>query len=423
MARPWPGLIVGEGFRAAPPSLPSRRAPVGVPFAPARPPSSRPPLLRRRSLGAGAPVPLKVNALTSVETHLPYEYYKLPFCKPVKVTDYRENLGELLTGNKLENSAYELNVGVETRCRVLCTKDYTKDDVAHFKERIDEAYVVNWVVDNMPAAEDIVDTSSGADYVFYEHGFYVGGKFDSASEEEDAKEDATSVNYYINNHVTITVLTHTVKGHKVGKMVKRDAVRPKKMSRIVGVRVTPRSIAHDVQGDVGEVLEDPAQCSDPLSLHLSPMVIDGSLAKTDDDGNIRVVWTYDVQWQKSDVKWASRWDVYLSMGNRYADDVHWFSIINSVLIAVFLTGMVGLILVRTLHKDLLFYNRNMTDEEKQEQAAESGWKLVHAEVFRPPTNGVMAFSVLVGTATQLFLMLLITLCFAVVGASRYFVVQ
>ena len=419
------GRRMGRGsLRCAPfPPSVAPRATSGCPFDC---PRARPLLLTRLplypplSIGAGAPVPLKVNALSSVETHLPYEYYKLPFCKPVKVTDYRENLGELLTGNKLENSAYELNVGVETRCRVLCTKKYTKDDVAHFIKRIDEAYVVNWVVDNMPAAEDIVDTSSGADYVFYEHGFYVGGKFDKPADEgdEDAKKDASSMNYYINNHVTITVLTHTVKGHKVGKMVKRSAVRPKKTSRIVGVRVTPRSIAHDVKGEVGEIMDDPAQCSDPLSLHLSPMVIDGSLANADDDGNIRVVWTYDVRWQKSDVKWASRWDVYLSMGNRYADDVHWFSIINSVLIAVFLTGMVGLILVRTLHKDLLFYNRNMTDEEKQEQAAESGWKLVHAEVFRPPANGVMAFSVLVGTATQLFLMLLITLCFAVVGACR-----
>ena len=359
-------------------------------------------------------MPLKVNALSSVETHLPYEYYKLPFCKPEKVTDYRENLGELLTGNKLENSAYELNVGVETKCRVLCSMEYNEDEVAHFKERIDEAYVINWVVDNMPAAEDIVDSSSGTDYVFYEHGFYVGGKFDNTKSKDASEEEKKkAANYYLNNHVTITVLTHVVEPPKTSK--KKKALKPRvKTSRIVGVRVTPRSISHKVEGDAPAKFDDPKQCSDPASLGLSPMVIDGSLASKK-DGKVRVIWTYDVKWQVSSIKWASRWDVYLSMGNRYADDVHWFSIINSVLIAVFLTGMVGLILVRTLHKDLLFYNRNLSDEEKQEQQDESGWKLIHAEVFRPPAHGVMAFSVLVGTATQLFLMLLITLCFAVVG--------
>ena len=31
----------------------------------------------------GEPVKLKVNKLTSVYTHLPYDYYDLPFCKVV----------------------------------------------------------------------------------------------------------------------------------------------------------------------------------------------------------------------------------------------------------------------------------------------------------------------------------------------------
>ena len=44
-----------------------------------------------------------------------------------------------------------------------------------------------------------------------------------------------------------------------------------------------------------------------------------------------VIWTYDVVWEESDVMWASRWDVYLSMTN---DNIHWFSIINSIVILV-----------------------------------------------------------------------------------------
>ena len=54
---------------------------------------------------------------------------------------------------------------------------------------------------------------------------------------------------------------------------------------------------------------------------------------------------------------ASRWDVYLSMDHAVSDKVHWFSIVNSVLIVLFLAFMVAMILVRTLHKDISRYNQ------------------------------------------------------------------
>ena len=46
---------------------------------------------------------------------------------------------------------------------------------------------------------------------------------------------------------------------------------------------------------------------------------------------------------------------------------------------------------------------------------ESGWKLVHGDVFRPPANHAMLFSVFVGSGTQLCLMFLATLAFAMGG--------
>lgn len=33
-----------------------------------------------------------------------------------------------------------------------------------------------------------------------------------------------------------------------------------------------------------------------------------------------IVYTYDVKWEHSDTKWASRWDLYLYMGD---DQIHW----------------------------------------------------------------------------------------------------
>jgi transmembrane 9 superfamily protein 2/4 len=71
-----------------------------------------------------------------------------------------------------------------------------------------------------------------------------------------------------------------------------------------------------------------------------------------------------------------------------------------------------MILMRTLHKDMVKYNEvDLSDESRQE---ETGWKVIHADVFRPPQYGGL-LSVLVGTGCQVFAMTLLTLIFAVLG--------
>ena len=47
----------------------------------------------------------------------------------------------------------------------------------------------------------------------------------------------------------------------------------------------------------------------------------------------QVIFTYDVVFKASDIRWASRWDTYLLATD---DQVHWFSIINSLMIVLFL---------------------------------------------------------------------------------------
>jgi transmembrane 9 superfamily protein 2/4 len=53
------------------------------------------------------------------------------------------------------------------------------------------------------------------------------------------------------------------------------------------------------------------------------------------------------------------------------------------MIILFLSGMVAMIMLRTLYRDISKYNQLGTQEEAQE---ETGWKLVHGDVFRPPSN-------------------------------------
>lgn len=130
---------------------------------------------------------------------------------------------------------------------------------------------------------------------------------------------------------------------------------------------------------------------------------------------MKITFSYDVYWVPSDIQWASRWDIYLSMGHLYSDSVHWFSIINSVIIAIFLTGMIAMTMVRALRLDIQKYNRVMTEEEKAEEQEEKGWKLVHGDVFRPPTKAPTAFAVLTGIGAQLTCMALATALFAAIG--------
>ena len=122
-----------------------------------------------------------------------------------------------------------------------------------------------------------------------------------------------------------------------------------------------------------------------------------------------VHWTYSVYWIESDVLFATRWDKLLHV---YDPKIHWFSLINSVVIVCFLIGMVSTILLRALRKDIARYNRldqiplddfsgaGDIDDGIQE---DSGWKLVHGDVFRPPVYP-LPLSVLVGNGAQLFMM-------------------
>uniref|UniRef100_A0A8C9T291 Transmembrane 9 superfamily member n=1 Tax=Scleropages formosus TaxID=113540 RepID=A0A8C9T291_SCLFO len=113
--------------------------------------------------------------------------------------------------------------------------------------------------------------------------------------------------------------------------------------------------------------------------------------------------------ENKEIRWASRWDYILeSMPHT---NIQWFSIMNSLVIVLFLSGMVAMIMLRTLHKDIARYNQMDSVEDAQE---EFGWKLVHGDIFRPPRKG-MLLSVFLGSGTQIFIMTFITLFLACLG--------
>ena len=72
--------------------------------------------------------------------------------------------------------------------------------------------------------------------------------------------------------------------------------------------------------------------------------------------NIEIPYTYSVKFKRNnDIRWASRWDYILK--SLPQTRIQWFSIFNSLVIVLFLSGMVAMILLRTLFKDIARYNQ------------------------------------------------------------------
>ena len=85
----------------------------------------------------GDRVDVKVNKLTSTVTQLPYDYYRLAFCQPKELINSVENLGEVLHGSMIQNSAYEL-YAQNSDFKVLCKVDMTEKEAKLFGQRIKE---------------------------------------------------------------------------------------------------------------------------------------------------------------------------------------------------------------------------------------------------------------------------------------------
>eukprot|EP00667_Euglena_gracilis_P004952 EG_transcript_4981 len=317
-------------------------------------------------------VPIDVNVLTSINTHLPYEYYSLPFPRPPGypksvMKDESENLGEILLGDRIRKSPYrEIQVGIPFNCKITGEPvRMDSDKRKQFEERIKDDYVVHLIADHLPVSVQNLESNS------FSIGFPIG-----------AKEGGQYVLY---NH-----LAFTLKYHITTVVVGTET---KEVKRIVAFTVKPYSYEHKVTD--GKV----ASCTEQFEPTTGPAVT------TNADW---VAFSYGVRWERSNDQWATRWDPYLSGTD---SEIHWFSIVNSLMIVLFLTGMVAVIMMRTLRKDITRYNSLEDTDDLQE---ETGWKMVHTDVFRPPSQCSL-LATYTGTGVQLIGMSLTVLVFASLG--------
>ncbi|KIW05443.1 uncharacterized protein PV09_03332 [Verruconis gallopava] len=335
----------------------------------------------------GDSVPLHVNRLTpadseqspNVQSVFAYDYYhpEFHFCRPDGGPQaVSESLGSIIFGDRIFTSPFELKMGIDEDCKAVCAPVvFEGSDAKLVNLRVLQNYNLNWLIDGLPAGQIKEETNTGER--FESPGFPLG----SVDEV-----DGTAL---LNNHYNILVDYHEAGAGQF---------------RVVGVIVDPSSRGNSKFEDGKAV-----SCGDTSV----PM-------KLSETARTRVLFTYSVKWNLSPTSFATRWDKLLHV---YDPKIHWFSLINSAVIVLFLVGMVSTILLRLLRKDIARYNRldqlplddfggtGIMDDGVQE---DSGWKLVHGDVFRPPKYP-LPLSVMVGNGAQLLMMSAMTIAFALFG--------
>ncbi|KAH8689392.1 putative multispanning membrane protein [Talaromyces proteolyticus] len=385
------------------------------------------------------PIPLLVNKVFSDRTQLQYAYFDLPFVCPPTGQRHGDstfgsghsislNLGEILRGDRIMTSDFELVMGQDVGCRTLCTREVNRKDVKWGRQLIKDGYVVEWIVDNLPAATSFVTVDRSRKY--YSSGFKLG--------YQDYFPADGSSRFYIHNHFTIVIRWRKAPG-KAGDQGK---------SVIVGFEVYPKSIGLENREQDGCPTDVRAENSHlelfiaPNNTKLEQLYTDSSYLPqrgedADDGATMEIPYTYSVFFrEEKSVEWANRWDLF------FTDQVdssmtHWLAIINSLTISGVLGVTVIVIWGRTVQGDTKGRGDGVMEEgkaktrsaRKSQGAAEddsgeglldqqskgeaeaespsddeledvSGWKLLHADVFRLPVHsGLLA--PLVGSGTQL----------------------
>ncbi|OQV14313.1 Transmembrane 9 superfamily member 2 [Hypsibius exemplaris] len=343
-----------------------------------------------------------VNRLNSEHATIPYEYHYFDFCTAADeyAKSPSENLGQVVFGDRLRKSPYILNFPVNQECATVCEKKYNlkeagdQEKLRKLKLGINLNYQHHWAMDNMPVTwcYDVAPINGEGREEYCSTGFPMGcyitregtPKYPCPIQAEALTGNTEK--HIIYNHVDLEVWYNPTESD--GGNIKS--------ARLVRVKVKPRSIDH--------AKAKAANLANECDERAPPMAIPEQVE------TFSMKYTYRVKFVENTViRWSSRWDYVLD--SQPQTKIQWFSILNSLVIVLFLSGMIALILLRTLRRDIARYNQLENSDDAQE---EYGWKLIHGDVFRAPHKG-MLLSVFVGSGTQVLIMTLVTLVFACFG--------
>ena len=313
----------------------------------------------------GEPLSIQAGALSSRRGIIPYGYTRLKICDSQKVIKAEDTLGEILTGEVLYTTDYIANTNEDEYCQTLCYNQFGEKTVNLIKKLIKRRYFTNWIVDKLPAGLIIYNKETKQTSLKYFNGIPLGYIENGVT--------------YIYNHYQFHILLNKVDDESFN---------------VVGFHILPISIKHN---------NDEAVCAKDEKDVLSNLEHDPQPLE---EG--KILFTYDVIYEYSDITLASRWDHYKTT----RAGVHWAGVIISEVIIVAVSVIIIVILCRNLKRDITNYNDRVSNMEEFE---EYDWTQISGDVFRPPGVNVLLLCSIIGTGVQLFLMIVATLFFGLFG--------
>ena len=385
---------------------------------------------------------MQVNKVYSDSTQLQYAYYDLSFvCPPsgqkhagyISGRSVSLNLGEVLRGDRIRASDYDIAMGQDNPCQFLCSQKTNREGIKRAQQLIENGYVVEWIVDNLPGATSFVTVDKSHKY--YAAGFKMG--------YQDLSPVTGKPRYFINNHHTIVIRWRKAPGRagqNGGKVIVGFEVYTKSIEDAHRDRTRcPQEISAETEAlelyvasnGTGLASQNPDPSITPPDIHV------------DDDFMVTIPYTYSVYFREDDkTQWSKRWDLYFN-NQEESTSIHWLAIINSLVICGLLTAVVIMIVAKTLVGDSrrsakegsIESGNNKTKVKKPrsgnrspreksngllEQNGEgdvnddtssddefiediTGWKLLHGDVFRAPQYARF-LAPIVGSGTQLVFM-------------------
>lgn len=324
-----------------------------------------------------SPLKIQAGSLSSKGAIIPFSYGRLKICEPKKNFNQVDTLAEILTGEKVFETSYEVSTGVNSFCKSLCLNEITNKTRNLFKALIRRKYFINWYLDKLPAG--LIESNELTDKktINYFTGVPLG-----------YEENNT---FYVYNHLQFYIVLGEAKTRIINMM---DESRETKYN-VVGFNILPMSIKHNET----ESLCSKKGLEDLISNYkLKPQPLDDK----------SILFTYDTIFEYSDLTMASRWDHYKPSNK----SIHWIGITLSQIIVIICSLIIGFLLNRAITKDIDSYNYRIV---RMDVADEFNWKDLSGDVFRPPTYNAMLLSSMIGTGIQLFFMLSMTLCLGTFG--------
>eukprot|EP00567_Pseudictyota_dubia_P014217 CAMPEP_0197439280 /NCGR_PEP_ID=MMETSP1175-20131217/6059_1 /TAXON_ID=1003142 /ORGANISM="Triceratium dubium, Strain CCMP147" /LENGTH=785 /DNA_ID=CAMNT_0042969161 /DNA_START=36 /DNA_END=2393 /DNA_ORIENTATION=+ len=376
-----------------------------------------------RTFQKGEAIPLYVNAVTSTHTQLPRDFYRLPFCQPEAGPRMHsgQNLGQFIDGDFILTSPYQIEMLQEQYCQKLCQITLSNKQVDRLGHHIRQGYHNNWILDNLPSAVVGINLA-GFKTKRYNGGFPLGF----------VAQDYGSP--YVYNRVNIQVQYY-------------DDTRAESEGgyRVVGFAVEPLSVEHawkdgfEWDGMSEEGYDKTLATCPDSGEHLSQEGIERSQVLKP---GTPVLFTYDVIWEWSEVKWSDRWGVYVTEDHLVPNQVHIYSIINSALIVLVFASVIALVVVGNSRKNDVpvvagndsnivaqqdgeptsAVSSTESDDEmllQEQELEEKGLVVVNIDVFNAPQCAQMLLSLCCGMGAQLLSSLFVTVGCTAIFYDRY----